>query len=326
MFYIVYHLEDFENRADQLHGGNSVDENLRGYNSKTWTPPELADLSLPMSDLSYDVCPTNRNVYLSRIEKEHLPTTKARVRGKAIEWTYFGIHRAIAEHVRDKANKKDEGTIDPWSELTNSDRCILDPVFDRLKQEFDVDAILGEKGIRVLERDLRKIIRFECHLATAVLHYHISGLKDARVAKFHADLLRFNIEPGYKADVLGFGVPATPDFVYSGKIIGDVKTGPWRQMFWLSLAGYALAYEYDVKHPMDVGIIHHVEFRESHVMPLHYETKLRPIDNALRVAFLQARDKKLLVLLNQQDPGKPDKSVCTASDCPWKEKCWPKVG
>jgi CRISPR/Cas system-associated exonuclease Cas4 (RecB family) len=142
------------------------------------------------------------------------------------------------------------------------------------------------------------------------------------VGSFFDDLMLFSLEPTYKAQDLGFKTPAKPDFLYAGKFIGDIKTGKWHDFLKLNFTAYALAYECDRKQPMDQGLIHHVEFKKSHPVPLHYRTEIVFIDNALRAEFIARRDTKLEVIRDRKDPGRPLQTICEANDCPFIPHCW----
>jgi len=149
-------------------------------------------------------------------------------------------------------------------------------------------------------------------------------MEDHRVKAFYDDLMHFSIEPTYRAELLGFSTPVTPDFVYSGKAIGDIKTGNWHEFKRLSFTGYALAYECDRHLDMNSGLIHQVLFKDSLRVPLHYNTKIEPITNELRTQFANRRDAKLEVLRNGKDPGKPDRKICEQNECPFIPHCWGK--
>src|SRR5207249_8079219 len=126
--------------------------------------------------------------------------------------------------------------------------------------------------LQVLQTKLKKILAFEAHIATSLVHNQISRMPDHRIGSFYDDLMHFSIEPTYRAELLGFSTPVKPDFVYGGKTIGDIKTGNWHEFKRLAFTGYALAYECDRHQAMNSGIIHQVHFNESLRVPLHYNT------------------------------------------------------
>ncbi len=288
-----------------------------------WIPPEFLDVRISASDMSFDVCPTNRNLYLSEIEKVKLPADPSRVLGKAVESLYFRIYEVVTKHVYDLAESKQYVKIDPWEVLHGQDpdlikRSIQDAEEKCKSGDFaatDLDALTGK---------LKKILDFEAHLSTSLVQNQLSRLADHRVKGFYDDLMHFSIEPTYRAELLGFSTPVKPDFVYGGKTIGDIKTGNWHEFKKLAFTGYALAYECDRHQPMNSGIIHQVHFKDSLGVPLHYNTKVEIITNELRTQFVTRRDAKLEVLRNGNDPGKPDKKICEQNECPFIPHCWGK--
>jgi len=288
-----------------------------------WVPPELLDFAISAGDMAFDVCPTNRNLYLSEIEKVKLPANSSKVLGKAVESLYFRIYDIVTHHVHEFAESKEYAKINPWDAIQGQNPDLVTRSIQEAKskcraEDFAITDVgaLGEK--------LKKILDFEAHLSTSLVHNQLSRMEDHRVKAFYDDLMHFSIEPTYRAELLGFSTPVTPDFVYSGKAIGDIKTGNWHEFKRLSFTGYALAYECDRHLDMNSGLIHQVLFKDSLRVPLHYNTKIEPITNELRAQFVNRRDAKLEVLRNGKDPGKPDRKICEQNECPFIPHCWGK--
>jgi CRISPR-associated protein Csa1 len=320
MFYIAFSEGRGHEIAKTILNRPSIDENLRGWNVHTWPPPELSDIKISVSDLSFDVCPTNRNLYLTKIKGVSRTPDSSRVIGKATEKLYFLTYSIVADQVA-QAQSSSIQNLDPWALIQQQTPSLVDQAVEFAKKECEPEDT-KVTNFPTLKADLQKALDFEAHMATALLQHQLSRLREHRVGSFFDDLMRFAIEPTYKAEDLGFSTPVKPDFLYGGRFIGDIKTGKWHDFLRLNLTAYALAYECDRDQPMDLGLIHHVEFKNSHPVPLHYHTEIIFIGNALRAEFTAKRDSKLEVMLKGEDPGKPSKSICEANDCPFIPNCW----
>lgn len=286
-----------------------------------WVPTELLDYKISVGDLAFDVCPTNRNLYLSKVENVDLPPTESRFIGRAAERLYFNMYQAITDHVKDNALSKNYHRIDPWTLLHSADADLIATSIEETKKKCS-SADFEATDLEALKVKLKKVLDFEAHIATSLVQNQIARMPDHRIGSFYDDLMHFSIEPTFEAEELGFSTPVKPDFIYSGKTIGDIKTGNWHEFMNLNLTAYALAYELDRHQHMDYGIIHHVKFSNTRQVPLHYHTKFQPITNELRTFFINRRDSKLEVLKNKTDPGKPNKTICEANECPFIDHCW----
>ncbi len=323
MFYIAFLETQGRKISEQTDRNLGVDQNLRGDNEAMWVPTELLDVKISVSDMAFDVCPTNRNVYLSKIRDVKLPADSSRVLGKAAEILYFKIYDLVTKHVHEHAESKHYEKIEPWEVLHSQNPDLIEASIQGAKEKCD-SADFEITDPQVLRRKLKKILAFEAHIATSLVHNQLSRMPDHRIGSFYDDLMHFSIEPTYQAELLGFSTPVKPDFVYAGKAIGDIKTGNWHDFMKLNFTAYALAYECDRHQPMNYGLIHHVQFKDTHQVPLHYHTKVEPITNELRTSFINRRDSKLEVLKNGKDPGKPNKTICEENECPFIPYCWGK--
>ena len=298
-----------------------VNEEMRGYDTKSHLDPEFGPLRLSVGDLCFDVCPTNRNIFVTRVQGHRAPPNEERARGKAIERLYFKTHESMKLCM---TTAKSDGTLDsmdPWVYLTERAQ---DLVSDALK--FAEDKCDREDWLLVdqakLQRDLSIILSFESHIVTTILQQRLSHLPQHTLDAYFEICMAFSLEPVLDGDPLGFSGPVRPDFVLDGLYLGDIKTGKWKDYMNLTLAAYALAYEFTNQQPINIGAIHNVRFKTNCPVPLHYDTKFRFIGNSLRSLFIQKRDSKLEVIRNEKDPGKPNKAICKENECPFLRTCW----
>jgi CRISPR-associated protein Csa1 len=96
-----------------------------------------------------------------------------------------------------------------------------------------------------------------------------------------------------------------------------MKTGKEQEFHRLTLAGYALAFESAFERPVDFGMLAYPRFIEDRPVP-YVLRRVYPIDDELRLRFLQMRDRKLEIISKQLDPGLPAR--CPSS-CSYIEIC-----
>jgi len=308
-------------KIDRIKSTQHIDEGLRGYNEATWIHSDQLGVTISVSDLTFDVCPTNRNIYLSKIMGVRLPGNADRVKGRAIESLCFRIHNEIRSYLGEMSKQDKLRMIDSLGYLRSKEGELVQWAFDEGKRKSGVadNALINEAD---LKGGLLKILRFESLMVSSLLNYRIARMSDHRLLEFYDGMMHFTFEPSYQADFLGLGEPITPDFLYAGKAIGDIKSGKWEEYMNINFTAYALAYEHENTAPLDVGLIYHVSLEDSCSVPVHWNTQITYIDNTLRAAFLSKRDKKLAILLSRTDPGRAERTVCATNHCPFILTCW----
>jgi CRISPR-associated protein Csa1 len=119
--------------------------------------------------------------------------------------------------------------------------------------------------------------------------------------------------------VLGFSPGAKPDFIF-GDLVGEIKTGEFKEFHKLSLAAYALAYEYHENRPMNFGVLLSVNLSKRRNVPVYEKTECFVISDAYRRAFLEKRNEKFEIVRDRRDPGEsPGRGHRV--ECPYFPKC-----
>ena len=116
---------------------------------------------------------------------------------------------------------------------------------------------------------------------------------------------------------LGLSGSLSVDAFALESIILDLKTGEPRDFHRLTTTGYALVYESVNEYPIDIGCITYVSFRDDLPVP-----RIRRIFHVIgdedRQDFLEARDRKMRIVYEEIDPGKPRRCY---PKCPYMEQC-----
>ncbi len=122
------------------------------------------------------------------------------------------------------------------------------------------------------------------------------------------------VEPRIPGAPVGLSNVVKPDLLV-GFIPVEVVYGNGVERKKLALAGYALAIEATLGHPVDFGVVVRV------AGPVNNPTLdwvVVTIDDGLRRRFLDARDEVARIIENGEDPGRPE--TCP-STCPFRGVC-----
>jgi CRISPR-associated protein Csa1 len=291
---------------------------LRGYNTKTWIPAELAQIRLPVYALAYAPCPTCRDIYLDRVTNIEIPFTWERYKGKVIDFIYKDIHKTCSDYVtqcRAQTFNLHDELISKQDELIEGAKGEFQRDYQRIASPPRQQEIVG------FYESLMKIIRFEAELTSATINFEIARNRSASPRRIFSRLFDFNTDYSLNPQHQGFNSPATPDFIFRHVIIGDIKSGSWKRFFEYTVIAYALAYEDDTNQNMDYGVILNVELPSSRLVPVHYEGGIEFLDDRKRERFIALRNRKLEIINSRTDPGKPGRGQCP-SDCPFLSHCW----
>ncbi|MFX0135554.1 MAG: CRISPR-associated protein Cas4 [Candidatus Hodarchaeota archaeon] len=292
---------------------------LRGYNPDTWIPPEFSDITLPVNLLAYNQCPIHRDVYLNRIEKIPLPESWNRYQGLVIVELYKKLHILTMDSV----SKMKVKNFQLYEYLIGKQ----DEIIDEVKKKFhnylrNLNPLLAEKQPEEFDKQLRKIIRFEAELSSALIDFQISKQMNIRLRSTIEDLFPFNLDLTLSAPRQGFSGPAAPDFIYRHQVVGDIKSGKWKEFFHYTYTAYALAYECDRNSDINYGAILSVEVSLNRPVPLYQQSTIELISDEIRKRFLVIRNRKLEIVYKGEDPGHPDKALCDPKECGYYFYCW----
>lgn len=303
-------------RTHQSRSTAPADITLRGYTLPTWADPEWS--RLPVYALAYAFCPTSRDIYLEWVENKERPPTWERYQGRVIDELYKLIHLKCQEY----ASHTPPRSFDLYAHLTSIQDQILDEAKSCHRDALErVITPLSRRQIEAFDQGLKKIVRFEAEITSAFMDFEIAKLQSATPNSIFSEYFDFNTNFHLRAKNQGFTLPATPDFVFRHEVVGDIKSNHWQTFFEYTVVAYALAYEEHTHKDMNYGAILHVQLLRSRGVPAHYEADIIYLDDSKRNRFLAIRNRKLQIVADRIDPGKPDNDSGCAG-CSFYSECW----
>ena len=294
----------------------------RGYEKKTYPPPEIFGTRLPVNLIAYNLCKTQRDVYLY-VTGHELPESWERYRGRVIHSLYQEILKNIVEKLRSGSIS----TLNLDAELDGLQETIVNNVLREHRSIYNrLNAIYTNEQLQNLhsrlKSEMEKIFLYEKSLSSALVNFEISRLfNQSSGDSLFQKAFSLSIGQSFDAPKLGFTSPVSPDFIYKNNVVGDIKAGPWRDYYYDTITAYALAIEFHMKSAVDCGIVLHVDVERLRPVPIYERTSFELIDDSKRRKFLAIRDQKLLIAKYQKDPGRPEDSD-ECSGCGYRSICW----
>lgn len=306
-------------RTRQSRGTTGPAIELRGYSPKTWIPAELSEVELPVYALAYTPCPRFRDVYLEWVLETPITPTWGRYQGRVIDEVYKLIHERCEEYASGTRTRN----FDLYNHLIREQNAILANAKNKYQRELSqIQTQPDESVTQAFDEALKKIIRFEAEITSAFINFEIAKIESANPHQIFTEYFNFNTDFALSARNQGFRTPATPDFIYRHEVIGDIKSGKWQHFLEYTIVAYTLAYEEHTGHDMNYGAILHVELPTSRLVPAHYRAGIKFLDDYKRKRFILMRDRKLEIVSQGLDPGKPDSQNECDTECPFLSYCW----
>jgi len=286
-----------------------IDEKLRGWN---WHEPPVEppshEIRLSVSEIAYRYCRSMRDIYLRRVERIRASPSIAMIEGK--------IYHEVIKQVSISAKKH----------IYQEDVSSGDDLFLVLAQEGDklVEYIVRRNLGRVSNHDETDKILLKARRLWRFLALQIASRYDILRSKY-GDLSLdsiahlatvYIVERIVDGSRIGLSSRLLVDALEPGNILVELKTGREECFHRIALAGYALALESDDNIPVDFGLLIYVQLND-HIMP-RIRVKAVLIDDELRRDFLDLRDQAMTIVLNEKDPGLPDRCH---PQCPYLSIC-----
>ena len=262
-----------------------VPEELRGWSY--WRPPlrPRAFLGLGVSEVAYRYCPSRRDVWLRRHRGVDAGPSGSMLRGRV-------VHEAFRQSARDVVRLYAKG-VEPADMVSE----IVSVSHTRAREILASTASAGVDGLEELASRAYKRFGF----------YWASWVEETGQPPWYVEYVvdgsLIGLSPRLRVDALGVG------------FVVEVKLGQWREEYTTGLAGYALALEASHDLPVDYGVVILVSGDASRVeaVPVY-------LGSDERIAFIEARDELIELLLSGVDPGMPGR--CPKS-CPFVRVCNP---
>lgn len=270
-----------------------VSNELRGW---SWYQPPLkpyySDVYLPMYAVCSRYCPTGRDVYLRNVEKIYPKLGLKVALGKM-------IHGVVSDCLQAFLQKKPVDFESWW-----------------LKIRWDE---ISEKPENVKEPS-RRVWEFVSKLCEARLAEVSSRQPYASEHDVISSALPFLVEHKISGELLGLsGVLSVDCYDYLRAIMFDLKVAREREEWYrLSPVGYAMVFESVHEVPVDICCVVYVSIENAHV---RITKDLFFASDELRQWWVEERDKKLEIVAEERDPGKPARSQCRES-CMFFDVCY----
>lgn len=292
-------------RRDEVH------PDLRGWN---WAQPPLVAIyrsHLGISDIASLYCATGKDTYLKKVAKIGFRANEAMVEGLL-------LHRIISE-----VFTKAKVLIYKMPDLTSHE-------FMRELGEIDV-----EREARIWGFGSREALRTEPPLSPEMvgkgsllwefektrIAYRIDDIR-SRYPYCEADSFVFLVMPvvveqRLNGTFLGLSQNLAVDgYIFSHGMVADIKFDPVERDFHkLTTTGYAMVMESLYEYPIDIGCITYVHFKDNQV---RLRRSFHHISDELRQWFIEERDKKMKMIDDEMDPGKPEQCY---DICPYLDVC-----
>lgn len=294
-----------EARRDEVH------PDLRGWN---WAQPPLVTsrrLKLGVSDIASLYCNTGRDIYLKKVGQVGFRANEAMVEGLL-------LHRVISE-----AFTKAKVILYAEPEITSTEfqKRLVD--IDLVKEAAAWGFRLEEKGdgLPPLTSAMLEKGKLLWEFEKTRIAYRIDDIR-SRYPYCEADAFVFLVMPvvvEQRLDGAFLGLSqnlAVDGYIFSQGMVVDLKFDPLpRDFHRLTTTGYAMVMESLYEFPVDLGCIVYVQFKEGQV---RIKRDFHHISDELRQWFIEERDRKMRLIEEEIDPGKPEGCY---EICPYRDIC-----
>lgn len=270
-----------------------ISKELRGWN---WYQPPLKpyydNVKLPMYAVCSNYCFTNRDVYLRYVEKA-LPVLSGKVTlGKILHGVVSDFLSAFIQHRRTDFEAW-------WQKIRWSE--------------------IPEKAENLKEH-AKTVWEFMQKICEARLAETSSRQPYASELDLTASAVPFLVEHKISGELLGLsGILSIDCYDYLKAIMFDLKvTTQPQEWHRLSPVGYALVFESIHEVPVDICCNVYLSVEAGRVL-VHKD--LFFASDELRQWWIEERDKKLEIVAEGRDPGKPERSQCN-EDCMYFTVCY----
>ena len=270
-----------------------VSKELRGW---SWYQPPLkpyySDVKLPMYAVSSKYCPTGRDVHLRNVEKIRPKIGPKVALGKMLHGV---VSDCLQAYLRRKPVRFENWWVKiRWDEIPEKPENVKEPS----KKVWELVSKLCEA--RLAEVSSRQPYASE---------YDVT-----------ASALPFLVEHKISGELLGLsGILSVDCYDYLHAIMFDLKVDDERRE-WHRLApvGYAMVFESVHEVPIDICCVVYLSVKNGKVS---VQKDLFFADDELRHWWIEERDRKLEIVAERRDPGKPERSQCPKS-CMFFDACY----
>lgn len=309
-----------EAKLRSLNAEASSQITTRGYSTSVAVPSGLSnpDWFLGISDIAYDYCPTNRYLYLKKIERRQLVETWQRHKGYVLDQLIPEIFNEVREYAINTNLRN--------MQIPKDIKSILKEKISKMKKEFNPEELMNppeQREIDAFYDSLLKLADYETLVASSFLNYRISNVYSLNVDTEFDILFPLNFKLRIAAPGLGLSAEAEIDFVLTQTILGEIKSQEWFDFYNIGLAAYALAYEFDRKRDVNLGVVICPVFETNRNVPMYRSTaNIKIISEAWRKSFVTKRNKRIELIKSGNPPEVPENNT-KCGGCGYYPECWP---
>ncbi|MCL5290444.1 MAG: type I-A CRISPR-associated protein Cas4/Csa1 [Bacillota bacterium] len=278
-----------------------IAEELRGWN---WHQPPLIppyELKLGAYEIASSYCPTQRDLYLRRVQRVKSQPSVAMLRGS------FLHDILVKEIIRTKKLIYKNG-VENYKEIFKG---LEQSQHYKVPDHIQLDG----KGKLCLEKEAEIIVKFERQRLSSRIHEVL--VKQPYIGEDSLANLAIPVVVEQKLDgsFLGMSSHLSVDaYTFSEPMIMDLKFAERRKFHRLQTTAYALAMEAVYEFPVNLGCIVYAKIKDDR---LFIEKDIHIIDEELRQWFIEERDEKMRLVEEEIDPGIKE---CT-EHCPYFNIC-----
>ncbi len=270
-----------------------VSSDLRGWNwHRAPLKPYYDDVKLPMYAVCSKYCPTDRDIYLGFVEKARRTLNFKIALGKMLHGVVSDCLQAFIQ--RKKLSFEDWCKKIRWNEISAKPEEVLP-----------------------LARKVWEYLTKQCEARYAEIEARQPYASEQDLI---ASTLPFLIEHKISGELLGLsGLLSVDCYDYLHAIMYDLKVAAEPQE-WHRLApvGYALVFESVHEIPIDICCIVYLDVVNGRVT---VKKDLFFASDELRNWWIEERDRKLEIVAERKDPGKPNAAQCP-KDCVYYQTCY----
>jgi CRISPR-associated protein Csa1 len=285
-----------------------VNGRIRGWHYGDRPVKPLVSGSLSVSTIASDFCPTARDLYLRYIEGFEAIPSPPMVRGTL----YHGILEAVVTTAKKLVYEGISPDLNFGRALDDQGSSVIERLIADERESIEMAGLTSEE-LQQVRKNMMKIWNSEaCQISAAVV-FTLSSSPHMNSDSLVAHAIPLTIEHRIDGSRIGLSRGLSIDAFQSLRpMIMEMKTGKEQEFHRLTLAGYALAFESAFERPVDFGMLAYPRFIDDRPVP-YVLRRVYPIDDELRLRFLQMRDRKLEIINKQLDPGLPTRCPSTCS-------------
>lgn len=281
----------------------SVSDELRGWrwNEYPLVPPYSVRINV--SDLAGGFCSTYRHIYVRYVLRVREKPNFRLELGSFIHRVYH-LASCKAKHIMYSGILSGDSFKDSFKSF--SDKCFDESYsgFNVLKLGFArrVFDLIWSYASNVYSAALDRVRSISPYISLDGLVNHVIPM----TAEFPVD-----------GSLIGLNRAIRIDAILTPCIVVELKTREFRPDYEVGLAGYALALESQYEIPIDYAVIVEVRFDKGLKDLKIYERYIQ-ISDELRERFIEKRDQAMRMVVEEIDPGIPDRC---SNDCPFLGVC-----